>query len=388
MKVFNFARKTPSRSTKYTEITLNELCAATQEYQVRELAFLTCVNYIANLAGRCEVRTFEDGKEIFGDQYYLWNVEPNPNQNASAFMHELVSKLYEDNEVLIVDFKAGKSVGLVIADDWTDPDDDPRKPAVYKDVRIGDETRESIKEKDVLHLKLNNKNIKPVIDLLFASYLKMLGAAMKYYTQSTGQRWKVHIEQLMEGQDNFVELFQKQLETQIKPFLQGDSVILPEFDGYDYTDVSSSKNSATTRDIKALYDDVFEFTAKAFLIPDVIVSGKVEATKDALTRMLTNCIDPLMDQLSEEINRKRYGFKQWQKGNKVLIDTSSIIHFDLFSNAASVEKLVGSGTFSINDILRQAGQPTINEPWANEHFITLNFSRMSDALKELGKEEN
>lgn len=388
MKLFNRAGNKPERGTRCTEIKLKEiLCEATQEYQVRELAFLTCVNLIANAMGRCEFRTFEGNKEVRKEQYFLWNIEPNANQNSTEFMHQLVAKLYEENEVLIVDEKKGKINGLVIADDWDESDFNPGQSTVYTGVRIGEETRANVGEADVIHLKLNNRNIKPVIDGLFQSYLRMLQAAMKYYSQSTGQRWKVHIEQLEDGEDEFAEAFQKQLEAQILPFLKGDSAILPEFDGYEYTDVSSNKGASNTRDIKALIDDVFEITAKGFLIPDVIVSGKVESTKDANTRFLTNCIDPLADQLSEEINRKRYGRKAWLKGDYLTIDTSSIIHFDLFSNASNIEKLVGSGTFSINDVLRAAGQPTINEPWANQHFITLNFGNMSEALSQLGKED-
>ena len=71
---------------------------------------------------------------------------------------------------------------------------------------------------------------------------------------------------------------------------------------------------------------------------------------------LTNCIDPLADQIQEEINRKRYGYEGWKKGDYLRVDTSSIIHFDMFANAANVEKLVGSGAFTINDVLRAANQ--------------------------------
>ncbi len=387
MKLFNFARQAPDKSTKYHEITIKELCEATQEYKIRELAWLTCVDLVANAMGRCEIRTFENNKEVKKEEYYLWNIAPNAKQNSTEFMHQLISQLYEDNEVLILDEKDGKYGGIVIADDWDQPDYDPRKETVYTNVKIGEEIRERVSEKNVMHLRLNNKNVEPVIKAMFSSYLRMLNAAMKYYTQSTGQRWKVHVDQIMSGKDDFIETFQKQLEAQIKPFLQSDSSILPEFDGYEYKDVSHSGGNATTRDVKALMDDVFEITAKALLIPNVMVSGQVESTKDANTRLLTNCVDPVADQLAEEGNRKRYGFRKWQNGDYMMVDTSSIIHFDLFSNAASIAKLVGSGTFSINDVLKAAGQPTINEPWANQHFITLNFGNMSEALSQLGKEE-
>ena len=68
------------------------------------------------------------------------------------------------------------------------------------------------------------------------------------------------------------------------------------------------------------------------------------------------------------------------------MDSSSIIHFDLFENAANVEKLVGSGAYTINDVRRAANQAIINEPWADEHYMTLNISTMGQATRPLTQE--
>lgn len=137
-----------------------------------------------------------------------------------------------------------------------------------------------------------------------------------------------------------------------------------------------------------MIEDIFEFTARSFLIPAVLVKGTVEGTADANHRFLTYCIDPLCDQLQEEINRKRYGYEEWKHGNYLRVDSSSIIHFDIFENAANVEKLIGSGAFTINDVRRAAGQSAIPEPWADEHFMTLNISTMTESTKTVHEEGN
>ena len=58
-----------------------------------------------------------------------------------------------------------------------------------------------------------------------------------------------------------------------------------------------------------------------------------------------------------------------------------------FANAANVEKLVGSGGYSINDVRRAAGQAPIPEPWADEHFMTLNISPMGGGCPKAGRTE-
>lgn len=381
----NFFRWLRERSqSDPVEVTCRELFDAAQEYQVRELSFWVCVNMVANALGRCEFRTFQANEEVKGREYYLWNVSPNTNQNSSAFLHKLVARLYQNNEALVVDtMKRGDLDSLVVADTWEPPALWPSRQNEYSGVTVDEyQFQYPFYENSVIHLRLNQTNMKPILDGLYQSYWRMVSAAMKAYTWGNGQHWKVHVNQIAQGDKGWAEKFQEMIAAQVKPFLESDGAILPEFDGYTYENVSGASGaSRDTRDIRAMIEDIFDFTARGFLIPSVLVNGSVEGTADANTRFLTNCIDPLADQLQEEINRKRYGYEGWIRGNFLRIDTSSIIHFDIFANAANVEKLVGSGAFTINDVLRAANQPPITEPWGDEHFMTLNISTMGQATR-------
>lgn len=365
-----------------------ELMEAAQEYQIRELCFWICANMVANAIGRCEFRTFRGDTEVFEREYYVWNYEPNVNQNSTEFLHKLVAKLYEENEALVFSTKRkGGGENLIIADGWQEPEEYPEKQNMYKSVQAGRTSySKSFSENEVIHFRLNHVNMRPVVNGLYQSYYRLAAAAMKNYEYDHGQHWKVHVDQLAAGDENWKENFQKMIEAQVKPFFESNGAILPEFNGYTYTDVGAA-TKGDSRDIKNLIEDIFEFTARAFLIPAVLVNGKVEGTSDANTRFLTNCIDPLCDQMQEEINRKRYGYDEWKRGNYLRVDSSSIIHFDLFENAANVEKLVGSGAYTINDVRRAANQSRINEPWADAHYMTLNIAKVSETTRRLDGEK-
>lgn len=372
--------------TKTVDVTTEELFSAAQEYQVRELCFSICVNMIANAVGRCEVRTFRENQEVFDREYYMWNVEPNANQNATAFMHKLITNLCQSNEALVIEARKRDGYSAIaVADDWEEPEAWVSRQNEYRGVMVGDTKYDKVfRESDVIHLRLNHANIVPVIKGMYDAYWRLASAAMRAYQWEKGQHWKVHVDQANQGDDDWAKAFQKMIEDQVRPFVKSNGAILPEFNGYKYENVGSRpgvQSSGDTRDIKSLIEDIFEFTARAFLIPAVLVNGKIEGTKDANTRFLTNCVDPICDQLQDEINRKRYGFEEWSRGNFVRVDSSSIIHYDLFANAANVEKLVGSGAYSINDVLRASNQPTIKEPWADKHWLTLNISNIEQAAR-------
>lgn len=371
-------------------VSVQELLGAAQEVCIRELAFAACVNMVANAVGRCEFKTYRNGKPDKSEEYYLWNVEPNINQNSTDFLHKAVHQLFSTNELLIVPtrHRSGGAM-LVIADDFTPPDVYPSKMNEYNDVVVGafvyDKT---FRENEVLHLRLNSRNIKPVIDAMYQSYHRLVSAAMSDFRWRNGKHLKVHVEQAAQGDDDFEKNFSKMINAQVRPFFNSDSAVLPEFDGYKYDTVGGGMAGSTpSRDIRALVDDIFDFTARGFCIPPVLLFGDVAGTQDAMTRWLTTGIDPLCDQLQEEIIRKRYGYDAWRAGSYLQIDTSSILHFDMFASAANIEKLIGSGAYCINDVRAAAGQPPIEAPWAQQHWLTLNISTIEATARAVNEKE-
>ena len=98
---------------------------------------------------------------------------------------------------------------------------------------------------------------------------------------------------------------------------------------------------------------------------------------------MTFCIDPLARLLEKEINRKRNGMAGFLAGNYVRIDTTAVKHIDIFDIATPVDKLISSGTYTINDIRRVIGESYIDEEWANTHFITKNYSTIQEFLESM-----
>ncbi len=378
LKIFKTKRATEGQEQMrdVTDVVCDAVSDAALEFQIRELCFWTCVNFVANAIGRCEVKTYVERTETRGREYYMWNVEPNTNQSSSAFWHKAIAKLFEENEALIIPTRKRDGFdAVVVADDWIDGEEFPSRQNEYSGVVVGDmEYTKTFYERDVIHLKLHHTDLKPVINGITASYMKLVQTAMSAYGWDNGQHWKVHVNQMTSGKDGWLDTFQQMLEKQIKPFMASGSAILPEFDGYDFTNLGGKNATAKndTRDIKAMIEDIFSFTCRGFGIPDVLIKGEVENTGNATRRALTTAIDPICDQIGEEITRKRYGYELWSQGSYARMDSSAIEHFDLFGSAANIEKLVGSG-WSVNDIRRAAGEETINESWADEHFITKNF---------------
>ena len=359
----------------YSDPTLAEFLA---DCWVRELAFESAASLIAKSVAKCEFKTFNGGREVRGPEYYLWNVEPNRNQASSAFLYKWIHQLLRYGEALIVEPQPGQ---LLVADSFQ------RKAyALYDDVfsgiTIGDFAMSAqYTGRDVLYVQLAPVNMRRVTEGLYASYQKLIAYTVKSYQQSRGRHGKLKIDGQAAGAPNFQATLDDLMNNRFKKFFASDNAVVPLTTGYDYEELQQKTYaSESTRDVRAMIDDVSDFTAKAYGIPPKLLRGDVVGLKDAVDQFLTFCLDPTVDILQEEINRKRYGQRAFLAGDKLLIDTRAVKHVDLLSAATSIDKLIGSGAFSVNDVLRLTGGQEIGETWADAHWITKNYALAADVL--------
>lgn len=370
-----FRRREVSNRTEIIEL-CSCLDADGLELQFREAAFWGCVNLIANAVGKCEVREFRGGRQQRGPEWYLWNVQPNRNQSASAFWHKLVAKAYSEGEALIVKEPYGD--GIVVADAFDI--DDERPVYAYKNIQVGKRKIDRLTEAEVLYIRPNWKNIEPLIRKMSDSFLKLMASSMQNCLFNSGQHWKVHVDQVLTADDEWRENFTKMMEKQIKPFLNSASAILPEMDGYTYTQVSGNSAGAVKSDeIRNLIASIWAETSRAFLIPSALIAGNQQDTTVANRQFLTDVIDPLARMIEQEANRKRFTMQEYLAGDRLTVDTSAIVHFDVFSNAANVEKIIGSGLKSVNELRALIGDSPIDEEWADRHFMTKNIGTTTEA---------
>ena len=347
------------------------------ELQFREAAFWTCVNLIANAVGKCEMRVFRSGKQTKDAEWYLWNIQPNRNQNATAFWHKLISKAYAEGDALIVQEPYG--TGLVVADSFTI--DDTRSVYSYKSIEVGKRTIDRLSETEVMYIRPNWTNIAPIIDKMSQSFLRLMATSMQNYLFNGGQHWKVHVDQILAGDDEWRTNFASMMEKQIKPFLNSSSAILPEMDGYTYTQVSGSGTDIKSDEYRAAMASIWSETCRAFLIPSALIAGNQQDTTVANRQFLTDVIDPIARMIEQEANRKRFTPEAYLRGDKLAMDTSAIVHFDIFANAANVEKIIGSGIKSVNELRTLIGDAPLDEEWADKHFMTKNIGSTEEAAE-------
>jgi HK97 family phage portal protein len=356
---------------------------ATEVY--KRIAIDSCINLIANALVRCEFKTIDKGKSIKGDNYYLLNIAPNNNENATEFKKKIVSKLYRENECLIV--MANKQ--LFIADSFN-VQEYVMKDSVYSNVMVDDfQFTGNFNESDVIYLKLNDKDIMQVINSFYKDYGSILASAKDIYKRSNAKRFVLSGEFLRAQNNELQTKINSMMTEQFKPWLEADNAgaIFQLQKGYELDDMSGNgKNGASkqdSRDIRSLVDDIFDIVATAFHVPRGLVKGDVVDVSSQTNNFLMFCINPLVELISAEFNKKMYGKTDYLKGSYLKIDTTKIKVTDLNDMATALDKLFAIGALSINDLIEMIGGERINEDWADKRFVTKNYMDASqlDNLK-------
>lgn len=196
---------------------------AVLEVFYKELAINSAINIIAKLFSNAEIRTFKNGKEIKEHNYYLFNIEPNQNQNATEFYLEMVRKLIYDNEVLIIQ----ENEKLYIADGYT-VNDRSLYQTFFTNVSIKSlNLQKTYFMEDVFYLKLNNSRIKELIDDVYNSYGILISQCINDYRKSKGIRGKVKITTAWSQKFDKQEELQKAIQQKFRSYFSSDNSVIP-----------------------------------------------------------------------------------------------------------------------------------------------------------------
>lgn len=350
------------------------------ELYYKDLAVYAATSLIGNAISRSEIKTFISGKPEKKDDYYLLNVSPNRNETSSLFWHRVVNKMIRNGEALVVHPSDGY---LYCADSFNRQEERPVLGDIYSSVSVGNFTfNRTFSQDDSYIFRLDDMNVKQLIDGMYAEYGKILSSAAKALKQSNGQKYKLHIEGVKAGDKEFNEEFENYIKTQLKTYMESDNAVYPEFDGYKLENDTASSKTGSATDFVALKKELTVSVAAAFHIPESMLSGNITSMKEIVGSFLTFGVDPYADAITEALN-KTSGVDNYKKGNYYKVDTGKIQHQNIFDLAVACMNLISSGIMCIDEVREELDIAPLNTDWSRKHFITKNFEEIERFLTSI-----
>ena len=350
---------------------------AESEYSFKKLALYIAISYIANAITKCEFKHYKENKEVKDEVYYALNVSPNINENSSQLWNKIINYLFDRGEALVISVN-----GELFCADSFSVDEKPIKGNVFSGVTVGTfQFNKRFQAKDVFYFKLDVQNVTKLFDETYERYGKMLAYALNSYSRSNQKKYKLILKNIKAGDPQFKKDFEEVVKKQLENFIKNDNSVYPQFEGYNLEEFGSSIQTKDSSDVVALRKDVFDTVASALKIPISMMYGNMNNVTEVVNQFLTFAVDPVTDMIEEELTRKTNNFETWSKGNYIEVDTTCINHIDILNVAEKVDKLISSGTCSVDEVRSKVGMNPLNTDFSKTHWITKNYSTSENALK-------
>lgn len=340
---------------------------------LQQMAFWSCVRRIGSTVSLIEWDTYRRGRRVQAGEAWAWNYAPNPNETRAEFFRHLVSQLYLTQEAIVVEYAGGRYVadGFTVERRLTGN--------IYRDITSDGQSIPGVfGASSVLHFTVEGSSIQACVDAVAAAEGNLLKAATKKIVRDSGGHGVLEVHEVAEQDPDFEDTYTDLVSDKMRKYFTSDNSVLPIFDGYKFTDTSPAA-AEPTRDVRAMMDDVMELTAEALGVPPSLATGKGVTDQD-FTHFMNAIIKPLASMIAQELNSKLYGQSRVFAGSYIVPNYSNVRYRDLFDIADPIDKLIGSGTFCINEIRARLGEAAIDEPWAWQHWMTKNYAPAADQL--------
>lgn len=381
MKIIDYFRSIFGKKDAVAAEFNSENYSTEQSFHLTELALFTAVDFIARSLAKCEFVTVNNNRESRKAEYYLWNYAPNKHQTKIEFFTQAVAKLIFDNELLVIETADNQ---LMIADGFSKTEhaliDD-----TFSGVTCRNFTYQRIfPESEVIYLRYNNFALNGLLADMCNTYEQLMLSAQERYNKAVGHKGILELENYSFGDENFAETYNKVLSKQFKSFYSNKNAVMPIFKGMKYSEPSTDAGKTTNseiNDIQKLRTEAYTIVGNALHIPPAILSGEASQLSDALDCAIGNAIDPIANMFEQEITKKRFGATEFNKGNYLLIDTTTVRHIDAISQANNLDKSIASGVLTPAQAQKYCNMLPCPDKWANEYYITKNYQTTENALK-------
>lgn len=345
--------------------------SSVSQLNVEELALFSVIDLIASAGSLCEWRTYQKGARTRGNDWYAWNISPNPNQNATEFKRILIARLLRFHEALVF----MRNGSYYIADSFA-REQYAFRPNAYSSITCCNLTLSyTLLEADVFYFRLANQHAASLLGNLRGLYSRAMEEAWAKYQHSGSRSGIVEISTQARARPTFEKDMDALMNDRFRTFFEKKNAVLPLFEGFKYIPQdgpAAQKGASEVSDMESLFRQAQDRACNAYHVPPSILRGDVTNQDDAINSMLSFAVKPTMAVIQTEVNRKSYGkavLDDWF----MRIDTTHIKTVDVFAVAEKIDKLVQDRVYSPNGIREKLDDEQIPESWADEYTMTKNM---------------
>lgn len=354
------------------------------------------IDLIAKTTSKRELQVFKHNsktrkiEKIKDNIYWRLNIQPNNFENGTMFLYKLMVKLLTDKQALIViNRDLTNSKLLYIADDFNMSNSILYGKTFY-DVVIADGNGNSLPmtktytQEDAIYYSLKNSSLNSASDSFKSNSAKLFNSISESFLKANAPKWRLKVPG---NQPTMIDPITKKpisYDDYKKKITEGlfdekESVVFLA-EAFDLINLNKDNNKNLS-DYKDIIKEVGDTVARKWDIPLDIFYGSKTEKSTSNNDLITFAVSPYWELLEDGFNITLVGKDDYLKGEYISFNKLNITHKDILESASGIDKLTSNG-FSRNEVNELLGLPRINEPWADEHYITKNYGKIEGGEKE------
>ena len=357
------------------------------ENYIYTLAEAHAIDLIARTIAKCEIQTIKikngNIEENKGDLYWTLNIQPNYIENGTKFIYKLVTKLLIDKTALVLINQTARRNLLYVAESYN-ANYMILSGKTFSNIRVDDDEGNSINlnktynSDNTIYYSIKNSNLKTASENFKFNTAKLLKASQKSFIKANTPKWRIKTPgqqpKILDAKTNKPISYDDYKNKLTEGLTSDDEAIVLLSELFDLENLNQ-KDSKSLTDFENVFKKIGDTVAQEWNIPLDVFYGSETEKSSGNNNFITMCVDLYFELLEDGFNASLVGKDDYLKGEYVKFNRLSINHKDLIDKASGWDKLISNG-FSFNQLCKFLGLPTINEDWANEHYITKNYANV------------
>lgn len=365
--IFNFNKSVPMN---YWDDLMRQLQGDYEDLHLRQYAVHTVVDRIINV---CLLAQFQS--EDSSNFLYKLNYKPNPYENGNEFKRKIITNMIYNGECVIVK----PFDDYYVAESFTYDD----KTKLFTVTTEYSTIEKTYSVDDVIHVRYNNVKFEEFLRTLRQSYDKLYKRVLEVQMRQQQIRVYAPFKGVTSKSEENAKKFMNFL-SGMKKQLENESIaVVPRQDDYDVEEHSQNYLGRSAEELGTIENMYVKQVANILQVPPLLFSGDLADTSEHSKNFVRWCVKPIMNEIANEFNAKQT--KSSLKDNLITVNTIECVYVSEFEMARDVEKMIGSGVWTIDDVLVLLGKKRQKTKDTTRRYLTKNIGIIEQAEEDYNR---
>ena len=332
-------------------------------------------------------KTYKGDVEVKGDEWYRFNYAPNRRETTTEFYTKLAEKFVYNGEALIIE-TASKEFFIADSYAFKNGTELLMKDNTFVDVVIGQTTlNRSFKENDsCMYIKTPQyDNMELILQSMSSDFQNLRELIYEGAQKALGMKLALNLN--AQAKNKYDEKVIAKLQKIYEPLMSAKNAVFVTYKGETLEDLTERQRGSEVQQVLEavennikVNEEILTNVGAAFGIPEKFMKGDFTADNDSIFAMvMTLFAKPYLTLLSKKYTTYVLTKEDILKGSKVGADLGSIKFIEALGTATAIDKLIGSGAYSPNEVREMLGDDGYEN--GDTRYITKNYAVIDDYVR-------